>query len=144
MERSAKKRKLPSYMTQTDVPAMRVVAADVLEMVYELYDMWMVLYDNEDCALRYFLKEEVALVVQATEIPFYTDDAEFSVYQKLRACAVEVERVIFVLMDGRDENTMRGAMPLWDVYEDIMDKVRELSVVQGTSEKCRETVDECY
>lgn len=107
---------------------------DVMEKVGELYELQMELDDDEKfSSLNRDLEREVSRIVQISEKMFYTDVEEVYVYELMRECAVDVERAVFKFIAGRDEIIMRSLMSewRWDLYGDIMEKARELSVVYG-------------
>ncbi|KAJ1467440.1 hypothetical protein T484DRAFT_1755856 [Baffinella frigidus] len=129
-------RKKLSWQTpppRVPLPATRTMTRGVLCMVHELYELWEELHEREqDDDLRSFLEKEVALVVEATEQPFHTDEQERLVYQQLGSCAVEVQRAI-LRIPAKDPSTLCRPMPHWrrGFYDDILDKARELSAVLG-------------
>ena len=88
-------------------------------MVEELFNACSEL--GEELESESFLENEIAMVVEATEKIFYTDEEEVVVYEELRKSAVGVESAILSIAD----NEMR------DMYEDILWKARELSLIDG-------------
>lgn len=137
------RRKKPLFWVkgEDEEPPTRVVTEEVCDMVEDLCNSREELAQNERVeTLRDFLETEVGFVVEATEMPFYTDADETIVYNEIRARAVEIKDAIFTLMNGRDIDTMRRLMPQWrwNLYADILDKARLLSRVRGVSEEVEE------
>jgi hypothetical protein len=124
---------------ECQMPVTRVFTDDVLDIVDDLHNLQVDLQENErDEEMRYLLEKEVARVVEVTEIMFFTDEDEVFVFEQLRASAVDVEHAVFLLMGGCDcTTTTRLSMPRWrwSLYDDILDKAREIAAVRSVLEE---------
>jgi hypothetical protein len=130
-------RKKCSWEKALIAPQTRVVTKEVDDLIEALCNSREELAENERVEqLRDFLEKEVASVVEATEIAFYTDAEETVVYNELRARAVDIENAVLEMMQGRDMDTFRKSMPSWrwELYEDILDTARHIACVRGSSE----------
>jgi hypothetical protein len=139
------RRKLPSYMTQVNELHTRVMRDAVMEKVEELHWLQLALDENEQySSFQDVLRMKMSHITSITNMPFYNDIGELGVYEALRAGAVDIERTVFDFMDGRDANTMRHSMPgwRWELYEDIVHKACELSVMRGHADEALDDLDQ--
>ncbi|KAJ1464868.1 hypothetical protein T484DRAFT_1757782 [Baffinella frigidus] len=124
-------RKRPYWQT-TKFVETRSMKRDILCMVGELYELRAELQEKErEEYLQFFLEKEITLLVDVTEIPFYTDNEEELLYKQLRARAVDVENAI-LCNRVQDEVNPCLSVPEWrrHLYDDILERAREISTME--------------
>ncbi|KAJ1468675.1 hypothetical protein T484DRAFT_1754961 [Baffinella frigidus] len=133
-----KKRRLPSWMmtpiTQK-CPTRRVIPPAYVEMKDELWGLREIVWDEEpEEYLRDFLENEVQMVHEAMQVPYFDDEGEMHVFSEIRRRAVAVEAAIFKLMTDDDEWRSEFESWRWDMYRNILESACTLSRIRGASE----------
>jgi hypothetical protein len=143
---TASPRKKPKYMTNTsdaDIP-LRFMPEVICRSVDELIAMRVEVCEEEPTEfLQCFLQAEVAHLAEIIDFPLFTEQDEIRVYTEMRARAVAIEQTVYDLMYGKG-NYQGIPQPEWRwiVYQPILLKVREISVIRSMFEENEDDEDD--